>query len=157
MKVLINERFFPNELIYHSSITDSLDMCILKRNFSRLIFSFKKFKRWGQNLYFWVSKIALQLVIPQYLKNYLTKIVHWPHYGIIIASCKCWENKNGQIYRNQDTEGQFFQIIVMPKISWNRYNSTLRCLLDVSETSLNVKCRIEGFSSFQSVLAHDLG
>ena len=30
MKNLINERFFPNELIFSSIITGSLDMCILK-------------------------------------------------------------------------------------------------------------------------------
>ena len=30
MKVLINESYFPNELICCSSITGSIDMCILK-------------------------------------------------------------------------------------------------------------------------------
>ena len=34
---------------------------------------------------------------------------------------------------------------------------TLRWLLDMSETSVNTKCETEGFSSFQSVLTHDLG
>ena len=42
----------------------------------------------------WFSKvkIAFQLVIFQYFKNHLTKIVHWPHYGTITESSKCWEN-----------------------------------------------------------------
>ena len=47
MKVLY-ERYFPNELICHSSITGSLDMYILKfekgHDFARSIFSFKKFQ-----------------------------------------------------------------------------------------------------------------
>ena len=76
----------------------SIDMYLFKvfflrkPDFASLIFTIKNFKKWGQNLYFWVSKIAFQLVIFQYLKNHLTKIVHWPHYGIIIESSKCWEN-----------------------------------------------------------------
>ena len=81
-----------------------------KHDFARIIFSVKKFQEWGQNVYFWVCKIAFQLVIFQYLKNNLTKIVHWPHYGIIIESCKCGENWNGQMYRNQDNGRHFFQI-----------------------------------------------
>ena len=75
--------FFSNELIYCSSITGSLNMCILnllvflkiiilQGKFSHL----RNFKKWGQNVYFWVSKIAFQLVIFQYLKNHLTKIIH---------------------------------------------------------------------------------
>ena len=32
----------------------------------------------------------------------------------------------------------------------------LKWLLDLSETSLNAKCGIEGFSFFQNFLVHDL-
>ena len=49
--------------------------------------------------------------------------------------------------------GNFSKLLSCPK---TEYNSTLRWLLDMSETSLNAKCEIEGFSSFQSFLAHDL-
>ena len=153
--------FFPNELICCSSITGSLDRCILKfkrkQDFARLNFSFKKFQETRTKPLFWVSKKACQLVISQYFKSRLTEIIHWPYHGIIIESSKCSENKNGQNYRNQDIGEHFFQITVMPQILWNRYNSTLRWLLDMTETSLNAKCEIEGFSSFQSVLAHCLG
>ena len=53
---------------------------------------FGDFKKWGQNLYFLVSKIDFQLVVFQYLKNYLTKVVYWPHYEMTIESSNCWEN-----------------------------------------------------------------
>ena len=55
-------------------------------------FSFKKFQEMDTKSLFLSSNIAFQLVIFQYLKNHLTKIVHWPHYGTIIESSKCWEN-----------------------------------------------------------------
>ena len=46
MKVLINEKIFPNELIICSSMTGFLDMRILKfkHDFLRLTFSLKKFQ-----------------------------------------------------------------------------------------------------------------
>ena len=78
------KNIFPNELICSSSVTGSLDMCILKFkkcDFVRLIFSFKKFQEIEKDLFFWVSKIAFQLVISQYIKNHLSKIVYLPHYG----------------------------------------------------------------------------
>ena len=59
------------------------------------------------------DKIPISL---QYLKNQLTKIVHWSHYEKMTESSKSWENKNGQIYRNQETGAQFFKISVMPWI-----------------------------------------
>ena len=60
------------------------DMYILKlfkkrHDFARLILAFEKFQEMG------TESIAFQLVISQYLKNQLTKIVH---YGIIIESSK---------------------------------------------------------------------
>ena len=77
MKALMHEKFFSNGLICCSSITGSLDMCLFKVTKNII---------WGQNLYFWVSKRAFRLIIFQYLKNHLPKIVHWPYYGIIIES-----------------------------------------------------------------------
>ena len=50
---------------------------------------FGDFKKWGQNLYFLVSKIDFQLVVFQYLKNYLTKVVYGPHYEMTIESSNC--------------------------------------------------------------------
>ena len=50
-----------------------------RHDFARLIFAFKKFQEMG------TESIAFQLVILQYLKKHLTKIVHWLHYGIIIV------------------------------------------------------------------------
>ena len=63
------------------------DMYILKlfkkrHDFARLILAFEKFQEMG------TESIAFQLVFFQYLKKHLTKIVHWPHYGIIIESSK---------------------------------------------------------------------
>ena len=58
-----------------------------------------------------VFKVAFPLVIFQYLKNHLIKIVYLPHNGIIIEIYKCWKNKNGQVYRNQDTGGSFFKLL----------------------------------------------
>ena len=55
-------------------------------------FSFKKFQEMDTKSLFLSSNIAFQLVSFQYLKNHLTKIVHWPHYVTIIESSKCWEN-----------------------------------------------------------------
>ena len=49
----------------------------------------KSFKKWGQNLHFYVSEIAFQLVIFQYLESHLTQIVYLPHCRIIIESFKC--------------------------------------------------------------------
>ena len=103
MKVLINEKNFPYELICCSSITGSKDILKFKRkhDFARLNFSWlRNFKKWRKNVYFRVSKIVFQLDILQYHKNHLTKIVHCPHYGIIIESSKWSENKNGQNCRN---------------------------------------------------------
>ena len=51
---------------------------------------------------------------------------------------------------------QLFQITVLSRIPSKRYNSTLRWILDISETSLNAKFGIEDLSSFQSLLAHNL-
>ena len=103
MKVLINEKNFPYELICCSSITGSKDILKFKRkqDFARLNFSWlRNFKKWRKNVYFRVSKIVFQLDILQYHKNHLTKIVHCPHYGIIIESSKWSENENGQNCRN---------------------------------------------------------
>ena len=103
MKVLINEKNFPYELICCSSITGSKDILKFKRkhDFARLNFSLlRNFKKWRKNVYFRVSKILFLLDILQYHKNHLTKIVHCPHYGIIIESSKWSENKNGQNCRN---------------------------------------------------------
>ena len=71
--------FLPNELICCSSMTGSLDMCILKfkkHDFAMLIFSFKKFQEMGTKSLFLSFQIAFQLVIFQYLKDHWTKIVH---------------------------------------------------------------------------------
>ena len=107
--------FFPNYVICCSSITGSLDIYILKfkknHDFARLVlpFALRNFKKWRQNLYFRVSKIALQLVIFHCFRNHLTKsLAHWPHYGVILESSKCLENKNGKNYRNQNTRRQLF-------------------------------------------------
>ena len=67
-------------------------ICILKflfkkgHDFARLIFVFNKFQEMGTKSIFLSFKITFQLVIFQYLKHYLTKIVHWPHCEIIIES-----------------------------------------------------------------------
>ena len=53
------------------------------------------------------------VVIFQYLKNHLTKIIHWPHYRIVTASQKGWEHKNEEIFRNQVIGAQFSQITTM--------------------------------------------
>ena len=63
---------------------------------TKFLFKIRNLTKWGQNPYFRVPKIAFQLVIFQYHKNPLTKIVHCPHYGIIIKSSKRSENKNRQ-------------------------------------------------------------
>ena len=78
---------FPNELICLSSITGSLDMCIL---------NLKKKQLFKINFLFWkisgnIDKISIsvfRLVIFQYLKSYLTKIFQWVHYGIIIKNSR---------------------------------------------------------------------
>ena len=92
MKVVINERFFQL-----SSFVALVSLVLYKSAFKVL-----KKTICGENLYFWVSKRAFQLAIFQYLKNRFSNIFknHWPYYGIIIESFKCWKNKNRQIYRN---------------------------------------------------------
>ena len=84
------------------------------------------FSKWIQNLYFWTFKIAFQLDICQYLKNHLTKIVHWSHYTITIDSLKCLKNESGKIDRSQRTGARFFQITLRPQIPESRCNTTLR-------------------------------
>ena len=118
MKLLINEFFFQMSSFVALVLLVLLYILKFKKkhDFARLIFSqLRNFKKWGKNLYFRVSKIVFQLVIFQYQRNHLTKIVHCLHYGIIIESSKWSENKNGQNCRNQDTERQLFQINVMPQ------------------------------------------
>ena len=74
-----------------------VDMSILsffkkKHDFARLILSVKKFQGIGTKSLVLSFQNSFSASFSQYLKNNLTKIVHWPHYGVIIESSKCWEN-----------------------------------------------------------------
>ena len=59
-----------------------------KYDFASLIFTVLEFQEMGTK----PLLLSFQLVIFQYPKKHLTKIVHWPDYGIVIESSKCWEN-----------------------------------------------------------------
>ena len=53
--------------------------------------------------------------------------------------------------------GKPIEIRTLGVIFPNYRNASTGWILDMRETSRNAKCAIEGFSSFQSVLVHDLG
>ena len=88
--------FFPNELICCSGITGSLDMCILKFKKTWFFkFNFLLYEILGNRYKISFFEFS-ELFFTSYFQIYqepLDRIVHGPHYGIIVESSKCWENK----------------------------------------------------------------
>ena len=82
-----------------------------KHDFARLIFAFKKIQEMGIKSLFLSFQKSFSVVIFQYLKSHLTKIVHWPHYGIIIESSICWENWNGHTTEIRTLGGNFSKLL----------------------------------------------
>ena len=115
-KFLSNDRFFLKRVYLSLWFLRYVHFKVLRKpDCERFIYLLKKFQELKIKSLFLIFQKNFQQIIFQYLKNHKTKIVHWPHNGIIIESSKLCGKKNGQIYRNQDNGCQFFQITA---ITW---------------------------------------